>query len=422
MNVWLGALVVVLLGIAGCFDERGGGAGEVDAGASEPEPGDGSPDSPSDAEASVALEPGCTATGTLGGHRVWLHFTRPPAPCRPNTAGDAGIDTHILTELIRLIDSVPPGGRIDGNIFNITVNAVGAALLRAQEERGVEVWLSTDKRVGQSSDSVKSKYLDKLDHRVYCGTGSTGSCIGATSNSIAHTKLFVFSTASAPDGTIHEGVSWFGSANQTQASGMKSFNNTATVYGDMVLYGEFRTYLGDLYHQRRRTDYYDAGAGRGYMMAAAAKAYASPETSSDLVVNRLNDVTPDSDCRVRVMQASVRDSRMAVVNHLIKMKNGGCKVWVAANTVEPNALAALRGAGIKVRKHRVHDKVFLIRGRYGGKLRYRAYTGSHNLSISANRKYDEIFVKLAPEKADSHPVYDAYYTHFNDAYNNGTPL
>ena len=369
----------------------------------------------------VELVDGCTATAALAGHTLWIHFTHPAAPCLPTETDEAGVDANILTELIRLIDSVPAGGRIDGHIFNITVDSVGAALLRAQE-RGVDVWLSTDKRVGTSTDSVRTMYLDNLTHVVYCGTSDTGSCVGATSNSISHTKLFVFSTAIAPDGSVHDDVSWFGSANQTRASGMKSFNNTVTVYGDTALYDQFRTYLDDLYAQRRRTDYYDAASGRGYMLADAADVYASPETDTDLVINRLNDITPDDDCRVRVMQASVRDSRIDVVNLLIRMKQGGCRVWVAANTVEPDALAALKGAGIPIRQNKVHDKVFVVRGRYGDELRHRVYTGSHNLSISANRKYDEIFVKLAPEVGSEHPVYDAYYTHFNDAYNAGDPL
>jgi hypothetical protein len=368
------------------------------------------------------LRPGCTARGTLAGHPVWLHFTRPPAPCRPNAAGEAGVDTHILTELIRLIDSVPAGGRIDGNIFNITVDAVAAALLRAQDERGVTVSISTDGQVGRSTDSAKLKYLDKLARKVYCGNSTTDSCVGATSGSIAHTKLFVFSTATAPDGTVHQDVSWFGSANQTQASGMKTFNNTATIYGDASLYGQFRTYLGDLFRQARRTDYYDPASGRGHLLAAAADAYVSPETGTDLVVNRLDDITPDAECRVRVMQASIRDSRMAVVDQVVRMKRAGCKVWVVASTVEPRPRAALLAAGIPVRLHKVHDKVFLVYGKYGASYRYRVYTGSHNLSGSANRKYDEIFVKLAPETAASKPVYDAYFSHFNDAYNSGQPL
>jgi hypothetical protein len=95
---------------------------------------------------------------------------------------------------------------------------------------------------------------------------------------------------------------------------------------------------------------------------------------------------------------------------------------VVASTIEPDARAALRAAGIPMRKHHIHDKAFVIRGRYGTSERFRVYTGSHNLSISANRTYDEIFAKLAGETAASHPVYDAYFTHFNDAYNAGSSL
>jgi phosphatidylserine/phosphatidylglycerophosphate/cardiolipin synthase-like enzyme len=364
----------------------------------------------------LAAAPGCVAHGTLGGHDVWLHFTRPPAPCRPTAT--AGVDGHVLGELVRLIDSVPAGGRIDGHIFNITVDSVAAALVRAQD-RGVAVWISTDRQVGRSTDSAKTQYLDRLAHKVYCGTSATASCIGASNDAISHTKLFVFSTATAPDGSVHAKVAWFGSANQTQASGMKTFNNTVTVYGDGPLYDRFRGYLDDLFAQRRRTDYYDPSSGRGHILAAAADVYVSPETGTDLVVNRLDDIAPNSDCRVRVMQASIRDSRMDVVNRVITLKRGGCRVWVVASTVEPRALAALRGAGISVHRHHIHDKVFLIHGRFSGADQFRVYTGSHNLSISANQKYDEIFVKLGAETAASHPVYDAYFTHFNDAYNDG---
>lgn len=364
----------------------------------------------------LAAAPGCVANARLAGHPVWLHFTRPTLPCRPTST--AGVDGHILGELVRLIDSVPAGGRIDGHIFNITVDSVGAALLRAQQ-RGVDVWLSTDRQVGRSTDSVKTQYLDRLVHKVYCGTSTTASCVGSSADSISHTKLFVFSMATAPDGNVHAKVAWFGSANQTQASGMKTFNNTVTIYGDGPLYDRFRGYLDDLYAQRRRADYYDPDSGRGHFLAASADVYVSPETGTDLVVNRLDDLTPDANCRVRVMQASIRDSRMDVVSRIVAMKRGGCKVWVVASTVEPRALSTLRGAGIPIHRHHVHDKVFVVRGRFSGTEQLRVYTGSHNLSISANQKYDEIFVKLAAENATTHPVYDAYFTHFNDAYNSG---
>ena len=148
----------------------------------------------------------------------------------------------------------------------------------------------------------------------------------------------------------------------------------------------------------------------------------SPEAQTDLVVNRLDDVTPDATCKLHVMQASIRDSRMDVVNRIIAMKRGGCQTMIVADTVEPQALAALKAAKIVPRHGPIHDKVFLVYGKYGAGYQYRVYTGSHNLSGSANRKYDEIFVKLAPETGATHPIYDEYVTHFDDAYGIATPL
>ena len=211
--------------------------------------------------------------GELGGYPTWFFYTRPDKPCT-GTAG-SGIDSHILDELTRLINSVPAGGRIDGHIFSITVDGVAKALLDAQN-RGVEVWISTDGGVTASTDTAKTDYLDKLTHKVYCSTANTNSCISTADDAISHTKLFVFSTATAPDGTVGNDVVWFGSANQTYASGMKLYNNTVTVFGDATLYTKLQHYLDDLYAQRRRSDYYDSATGRGYMLATAADVYAHP--------------------------------------------------------------------------------------------------------------------------------------------------
>ena len=366
----------------------------------------------------LVLVPGCTATAQVGGFPTWFFFTRPDKPCT-GTPG-TGIDRHAINELIRLIESVPPGGRIDGHIFSISVDAVGQALLSAQE-RGVDVLISADGAMAVSTDSVKT-YLDKLDGIVYCTSSTTDSCISTATDGISHTKLFVFTHATAPDQTQSDKVVWFGSANQTYASGMRLYNNTVTIYGDGPLYDQMRDYLDDLRLRVRAADYYDPGSGRGHVLTASADVYISPESTTDLVVNRLDDITPDSKCRVRVMQASIRDSRIAVVDRLIAMKRGGCQVQVVADTVEPAALAALKGANIPVREMLIHDKSFLVYAKYGSAYQYRVYTGSHNLSGGALRKYDEIFVKLAPETGAIHPVFDLYVTHFDDAYNVGTPL
>lgn len=408
--VWLGLLV------AACGAEATLPGGDPDA--DEPETADPEVEPPL-MPPTVALAPGCTAKATLGGHPAWFFFTRPDRPC--TGAAGSGLDQHALVELVRLIDSVPAGGRIDGHIFSISVDGVAKALLDAQS-RGVEVWISTDGAVATSTDSAKTQYLDKLVHKVYCTSANNTACISSIDGAISHTKLFVFSAATTPDGVPSTDVVWFGSANQTYASGERLYNNTVTIYGDADLFAKLHAYLDDLYAKRRRTDYYDSASGRGYLLTDSADVYVSPEAETDLVVNRLNDLTPDATCEVRVIEASIRDSRLDVVNQILAMKRGGCTVSVVADTVEPEALAALKGAGITPRHMPIHDKSFIVKGTFGSATAYRVYSGSHNLSGGSAHRFDEIFVKLAPETAAAHPVYDAYVAHFTDAYSAGTPL
>lgn len=415
--------VLCLATLAACVAPSTGSTPEdTDDPADDGEPGtpeEGEPEPMPQPDGTVELVAGCTAHQMVAGYSTWFHFTRPDKPCTPTQ--NAGEDYHAIAELTRLIDSVPAGGSIDGHIFNITIDSVGKALYEAQT-RGVTVRISTDGQVGRSSDAVKTLYLDKLDGIVYCMSAATDSCISTADNAISHTKLFVFSHAKAPDMTESDNVVWFGSANQTIASGMKLYNNTVTVYGEEPLYTMMRGYLDDLRLRKRATDYYEPSTGRGHLLAASADIYVSPEAQTDLVVNRLDDVVGDSTCRVRVMQASVRDSRIEVVNRLVTLKKAGCQVQVVANTVEPDALAALKAAKIPVRKMPIHDKVFIVYGKYGTGYAYRVYTGSHNLSGGSAHRYDEIFVKLAPETPAAHPVYDEYVTHFSDAFDVGTPL
>src|SRR4051812_34055792 len=183
--------------------------------------------------ARVALAPGCVAHAPLAGHSTWLFFTRPDRPCK-GTAG-SGVDRNAVDELARLIGSVPGGGRIDGHIFGISVSAIGKALLDAQT-RGVDVRISTDGAIASSTAAVKTRFLDKLAHKVYCKHAGNRACISTAAGAISHTKLFAFSTATAPDGTVASGVVWFGSANQMYASGAQTYNNTVTVYDDTSLY------------------------------------------------------------------------------------------------------------------------------------------------------------------------------------------
>jgi phosphatidylserine/phosphatidylglycerophosphate/cardiolipin synthase-like enzyme len=353
---------------------------------------------------------------SIAGHPVYAHFTNPPSA--------AGNDPTILAELVRLVDATPAGEEIRIAIHSLTVNEVASALAAAKQ-RGVTVYAVEDGSDQFDEDESPRKLHEALgDHHRFCGDGVKGGnegCITRDASGIMHTKLALFSRATDPNGTPRSNVSWFGSANLTHATGAKTFNNTVSVYGDSELYDGFVQYFGRLWSMTHYTgnDFYDASAKRGFINAATARVYASPEQDGDLVYNRLDDIDADGSCRIRVAQAMIHGSRSALVDLLVRHKKHGCRVWVVASSIDPAPLATLKAAGIPVRHQKVHDKTVLVKARFAGseKTRSLIFTGSHNWTHSANYRNDELFVRL-----ESEDLYDAYYAHFNDAYGTGDPL
>jgi phosphatidylserine/phosphatidylglycerophosphate/cardiolipin synthase-like enzyme len=362
------------------------------------------------------------ASGTVGGKAVWAHFSNPPA--------FAGRDYTIITELRRLIDSVPAGGTIRGTIHSISIDGVADSLLAAQT-RGVSVSVVLDGKNAASTDPAVAT-IKKLTNARFCtNSNGGGGCIGTGSAGNMHTKMFTFSQATDPNGVARPYVVWFGSSNLTYASGPDAFNNTITLYDAVTLYDGFNANFSDMWNRRHYTgnDYYDSASGRGYYQATPADAYASPEGvgQTDTIVTRLNDVTPDANCRLRIGMAFVTTGRPEILAQVKRYRAGGCAVWMVVGTDDTGGISMsqsvyneLLDAGVNIRrKDKVHDKFFLVYGKYGTSYAYRVYTGSQNWSQDALNENEELFVKMAPETGTVHPLYDGYYNHFNDAYNTG---
>jgi hypothetical protein len=231
----------------------------------------------------------------------------------------------------------------------------------------------------------------------------------------------IFSSTTAPDNTRHSNVVWFSSSNFTY---LENYQNAVTTYGDSGLYSKMNSYLSRMFNQTRYSDFYDSATGRGYYMATAADVYASPEGrgQTDIVDSRLNDLTPDSSCRVYVSQLMILNSRARLTDRLVSLKRGGCRVYVTVNEIEADQVRKLKAAGIPVRRNDVHDKSVVVYGKYGSRYLFRVYTGSHNWTYSALHLNDEIFVKMAPESGTVRPVYNAFHKHFMDMYISGTAL
>ncbi|GID26068.1 phospholipase D-like domain-containing protein [Paractinoplanes brasiliensis] len=368
-------------------------------------------------QASVA-----SARATIAGYPVWAHFND------PRTAG--GDDNTIHLELERLINNAPTGSTIRGTIHSLSIDSVAKALTNAENNRQVNVYIVIDGKNLDSTDSGVAE-LKKLKNHKFCTYGSGRACISTSADGDMHTKMFTFTATKDPSGVDRTNVSWFGSANLTYQTGPRSFNNTITVYGDAALMNGLNANFNDMYNRRHYSgnDYYDADSGRGYYQAAAADAYASPEADgqTDTINTRLNDATPDADCRLRIGMSFVTAGRPRITSLVKRFANAGCKVWIVVGSTDAKEInmtksvyTELLDAGVKIRRmDMVHDKFFALYAKFGSAYQYRVYTGSQNWSQDALSENEEIFVKMAPESGSTHPLYDGFYAHFNDAYNYG---
>jgi len=363
-----------------------------------------------------------SASGTVGGKPVWAHFSNPPA--------FAGRDYTITEELKRLINATPAGGTIRGAIHSISIDGVADALLAAQS-RGVTVQVVLDGKNASSTDPAVTKIKSLTYHRFCTNSNGGGGCIGTGAAGNMHTKMFTFSQTTAPNGVAYPYVVWFGSSNLTYSSGPDAFNNTITIYDAVTLYDGFNANFSDMWNRRHYAynDYYDSASGRGFYQANPADAYASPEAvgQTDTIVTRLNDVTPDANCRLRIGMSFVTTGRPEILAQVKRYRAGGCAVWMVVGGDSTSGISMpqsvyneLLDAGVAIRrKDKVHDKFFLVYGKYGTSYAYRVYSGSQNWSQDALNENEELFVKMAPETGTVHPLYDGFYAHFNDAYNSG---
>ena len=367
---------------------------------------------------------------SIAGQSVWAHFTNPRA--------HEGRDATIHDEVVRLVEGAPAGSAIRGTIYSLTVQPVAKALVAA-ERRGVIVQILMDGD-NETSLSPAVAIIKELSSVRFCTYDSAaygaadragGACVSTSDDGDLHVKMFTFSRTTDPNGVLRSDVSWFGSANMTYASGSDQSNNAVTVYGDAALARGLNAYFGDLWNRRhyRGDDYYDFRSGRGYYPARAASVYASPEGrgQTDTVVSRLNDLTPNARCQMRIGMSFVTSARPDLLRLIKETAAKGCRVSMVVGSsrgairMPRDVYTELVRAGVSLRRTaQVHDKFFAVYGKYGRRYQYRVYTGSQNWSASALTSNDEIFVKLAPESGSSHPLYDGFSQHFRNAWEAGT--
>jgi hypothetical protein len=367
----------------------------------------------------AVLSPSATLTTKVevSGHAAWATFTEP-------ATGDTG---HIIKGLIRLIAGVPAGGTINGAIHSLGLADVALALGCAHA-RGVTVNIVIDGQVREGGQlSTLGAFLEQHATKfVVCNSAGGDGCNTTNSSAIMHSKIFTFSSTFDPEGTRRSHVSWFGSANLTAKTGMNTANNTLTTFENPALQHSLDDYI-DLMASKHPVAGRKLDVGDGVDANGVASPSSDPD--NDIVRNRLDKIDPSaSPCTIDVAEGLI-SGRPRVFDKLASLANKGCRVRVLGNdgsrkadngetiyNSRRDALRTMKSGGAKIRLGRVHDKLLLIDARYDGERRRLVFTGSHNLTASANKINDELFLGIRGPS-----VLDAYTAHFDRVWAQSDP-
>ena len=358
-------------------------------------------------------------------------------------------DRTIWNQLIGLLNRAPAGSWVGLTVH--TWDAAGADVLTAisdATERGVHTYVVDDEMPMVNSFNV--------EHYRPCGL----ACLSNNSNpgSIMHAKFAIFSMTKRRDGTAAPNTSWVTSANLDDRTGQSEFNNAIVYYDNAQLYNVLAKIFQDMYNGpvvfesspgASDADYYNPAVGRGYanVSSAATEVYMAPERSltRSLWYDRVHQIsapTAGHPCTIRVMQSLWSDGLYDQnepndpASELARLGGLGCDVRIVVHRkddtadngywgdarIDPHTLNELCSAPNVYIKTlmRVHDK-FMISSSYpsgSSSAVPQIVTGSPQMTVPATRYSDELMIRLIGTPA----IYNAYLTHWNEAWNNGRPI
>ena len=386
---------------------------------------------------------------TTADDELWVDFSDVDPDHNP---GETPVVDHAINaELVRLIKSVPNNGTITGTFYDIGDNSGVIQALREAKAAPRNITL----RIIQHNTDDPNLSLpfdqgglgpESVRRCARFGTAPS-PCNGNDSRGIMHDKVMTFSAALDRESPaqLEQQVTWFGSHNAVAGrGGAESFNNSVTIYGDADIYNGTNTQIIDKMWNWNvapnlvsapswGADFFrnstDNTQDRGYYYSTKSHitVYASPELGKDHIAARLDGITvPDTGCKIHVQQNTIhRRADDDAVSELARLKQQiGCQVFVLVawnedtNTprIDTSTETALTNAGISIRvsKAPLHDKIVLVNADYDNMTnnRYNIFTGSHNITASAQRENDELLVRI-----DRSPyAHSAFRDHFDRAW------
>lgn len=241
---------------------------------------------------------------------------------------------------------------------------VGRELVKAAKA-GVQVRFIHGRATQSSSSRALQRALNKKglrdSHFKICAKGKSLACLSGLNGAIMHSKIVMVNNTFTRDNKPAKGAIWTGSANLGGRSAEQTYNNGLTVYNDAKMWAQAsqlwkdmsaernigNDYLGYVKKNSGRYGYPDADAkaagytegyakyGMFYSNLANVTIYptpirATPTNGKDPILNALNRVVPDDQCRIRLQHNRFKYRRIAVAEKLVELSDGGCKISAVA--------------------------------------------------------------------------------------------
>lgn len=192
-----------------------------------------------------------------------------------------------------------------------------------------------------------------------CAKGKSLACLSNVNGAIMHSKIVMVSNTYTRNGSPAKGAIWTGSSNYGGRSAERTYNNGVTIYNDPKLWKEMSVLWRDMWNEQNVGNDYlrfaKAHSSRYALAGAASKGYtsdrnrngmfysnlanftiyatpirATPSNGRDPMLNALDRVIPDSQCRIRLQENRFKYRRISLAYKLAALNNGGCRVSIVS--------------------------------------------------------------------------------------------
>lgn len=329
-------------------------------------------DSPASPQADTLNAPAVAEGGPYGDNFPIIleaNFSQPY-----NDKGTSNYDYALLNDLERLIRGSykDPNGKLKSEHYRKnTVIYVSVSRMESSVRVGRELIAAAKNGVkvrfihGIATQSPASRSLmkkinaEKTGQARICAKGKSQACLSSLNGAITHGKIVMVSHTYTRSGDEAKGAVWTGSSNYGGRSAERTFNNGITVYNDQKLWNQMSKLWADMWAERnvgndypsyvkaRSSSYGLAGAtAHGYTSGYATRGMfysnlanytiyatpikATPTNGRDPVLNMLNRIIPDDQCRIRLMENRFKYRRIAVAHKLVELNKQGCRISAIA--------------------------------------------------------------------------------------------